>query len=113
MIAIALGSAAADSGNIAVDRGTVVVDAPRGTVAAIIGGSRGIGLDAALYMALYGCTQPASGLLTVLITCRLEPDCIKAVLSIEAAMAKTCGTSERVKIDSFAPARAGRRHERR
>jgi hypothetical protein len=45
MIAIALGSAAADSDNV--DRGTLVVDAPRGTVVAIIGGSRDIGLDAA------------------------------------------------------------------
>jgi NAD(P)-dependent dehydrogenase (short-subunit alcohol dehydrogenase family) len=97
MVAIALaGSAAADSDNI-------VVDAPRGTVVAIIGGSRGIGLDAARYMALYGCTQPASALLTILITCRLEPDCIDAVLSIEAAMAETCVTSERVKIAAFSP----------
>jgi hypothetical protein len=66
----------------------IAVDAPRGTVVAIIGGSRGIGLDAARYMALYGCTHPASALLTILIsTCRPEPDCIDAVLSIEAAMA--------------------------
>ena len=97
MVAVALaGSAAADSDNIA-------VDAPRGTVVAIIGGSRGIGLEAALYMARYGCTHPTSALLAILITCRLETDCIDAVIKIEAAMAETCVTSDRVKIDAFSP----------
>ena len=70
-------------------------------VVVIIGGSRGIGLATALYISLFACTH--HNRLSIVVTCRSESDCIDASRAIDDAVAESCGTEERVQIDSFAP----------